>query len=177
VFTGTCLKVNLCQGGGVASRIGLAPPGFIAKSSINFKKKFLNEVQVYIPPSPSATMPTATTTKSAMAGTKRKSSPVKNGHVKESKKPKIESGLKSALKSKPKSAPKKLVESSDLDSDSDSDGGAPLDDSPMDLDEEEGEDSSEEDAIPKVEDGLHPERAKAAATSSKFTCSCETMVN
>lgn len=123
-------------------------------------------------------MPTATPAKSAMAGTKRKSSPVKNRHVKESKKPKIESGLKSALKIKPKSAPKKLVESSDLDSDSDSDGGAPLDDSPIDLDEEEeGEDSSEEEAIPRVENGLHPERAKAAATSSKFTCSCETMVN
>ena len=127
-------------------------------------------------------MPTATTTKSAMAGTKRKSFPVKNGHVKESKKPKIESGLKSTLKSKPKSAPKKLVESSDLDSDSDSDsdsdGGAPLYDSPIDLDGEgEGEDSSEEEAIPNVEDGLHPERAKAAATSIKFTCSCETMVH
>jgi pumilio family protein 6 len=98
--------------------------------------------------------------------------------VKESKKPKIESGLKSALKSKPKSAPKKAEESSDLDSDSDSDGGAPLDDSLMDLDEEEGgEDSSEEEAIPKVEDGLHPERAKAAAANSKFTCSFGTMVN
>jgi pumilio family protein 6 len=126
----------------------------------------------------SATMPTATTTKSAMAGTKRKSSPVKNGHVKESKKPKIESGLKSALKSKPKSEPKKLEEASDLDSDSDSDGGAPLNDSLSDLDdEEEGGDSSEEEAIPKVEDGLHPERAKAAATNSKFTCSCGTIVN
>jgi pumilio family protein 6 len=125
-------------------------------------------------------MPTATTTKSAMAGTKRKSAPVKNGHVKESKKPKIESGLKSALKSKPKSAPRKLEEASDLDSDSDSDGGAPLDDSlyprVSDLDEEE-EDSSEEEAIPKVEDGLHPERAKAAATNSKFPCSCGTIVN
>jgi pumilio family protein 6 len=123
-------------------------------------------------------MPTATTTKSAMAGTKRKSSPVKNGHVKESKRPKIEFSLKSTLKSKPKSAPKKLMESSDLDSNSDSDGGAPLDDSPMDLDEEgEEEDSSEEEAIPNVEDGLHPERAKAAATSIKFTSSCETIVN
>jgi pumilio homology domain family member 6 len=124
----------------------------------------------WIPPKPSATMPTTAPTKSAMAGTKRKSSPVKNGHVKESKKPKIEPGLKS----------------SDLDSDSDSgsdsddsDGGAPLDDVLMDLDEKgKGEDSSdEEEAIPKVEDGLHPERAKAAATNSNFTCSLGTMVN
>lgn len=127
-------------------------------------------------------MPTTTMTKSAMAGTKRKSAPVKNGHVKESKKPKIESGLKSALKSKPKSVPKNVEEASDLDSGSDSEGGAPLDDSlypsVSDVDdEEEGEDSSKEETIPKIEDGLHPERAKAAATNSKFPCSCGTIVN
>jgi pumilio family protein 6 len=121
-------------------------------------------------------MPTTTTTKSAMVGTKRKLASVKNGHVKENKKPKFESGLKSALSSSPKSVPKKRVETNDLDSDdsgSESDGGALLVDDLTDLDEEdEDEGSTEEEEIPKVEDGLQTERAKAAATNSKSTFSC-----
>jgi hypothetical protein len=41
------------------------------------------------------------------------------------------------------------------------------------LDEEdEDEGSTEEEEIPKVEDGLQTERAKAAATNSKSTFSC-----
>jgi pumilio homology domain family member 6 len=104
-------------------------------------------------------MPTATTTKSAMAGTKRKSAPVKNGHVKESKKPKIE--LKSAMKSKPV---KKVEMSSDDSEDSDSEGGAPLDDVESGG-VEEGE--SDPETLPKTDDdGIHPERVKAVVANS-----------
>jgi pumilio family protein 6 len=52
-------------------------------------------------------MPTATTTKSAMAGIKRKSAPVKNFNAKESKKPKNNYGMKSALTTKTKPLPVK----------------------------------------------------------------------
>lgn len=121
-------------------------------------------------------MPTATTTKSAMAGVKRKSAPVKNAHMKESKKPKIDSGMKSALKTKTKPAPvKKVEESTDEDSeDSDSDGGVPLNfgsDGQENIDEvdsevQEKEEVDSEDG-PSTKDGLHPERAKAVVTNSK----------
>ncbi|KAH9218435.1 armadillo-type protein [Leptodontidium sp. 2 PMI_412] len=115
-------------------------------------------------------MPSATTTKTASAGTKRKSAPVKNVHVKESKKPKIDGAVKSAMK-KGKSAPVKQVEvSSDEDSeDSDSDGGVPLDyRSKKGSEKEEDEEAeSEEEDIPKAADGLHPDRAKAVVTNSQ----------
>ena len=118
----------------------------------------------------STTMPFATSTKSAMTGTKRKSAPVKNGNVKESKKAKIEPVLKSAMKSKSskaKSVPfKKVEESSDDDSDDlDSDGGAPLDpeSSASDVEMEDGG----SDEAPKVADGVHPDRAKAVVANSK----------
>jgi pumilio family protein 6 len=109
-------------------------------------------------------MPTAVVTKNTMAGIKRKSNPVKDVHVKESKKAKIDSGLKSALKSsKRKPLPaKKIEELSNSDSeDFGSDDGAPLYSEP----EEDG--GSE--AVPKVADGLHPDRAKAV-TNSKSMC-------
>lgn len=105
-------------------------------------------------------MPSATESKSALAGTKRKSLPV---HAKASKKPKIE--LKSSLKKSSKSA-KTIPVKDDADnfSDSDdleSDGGAKLD--------EEGEDAEEESEF-KPEDGLHPDRVKAVVASSKPRC-------
>lgn len=115
-------------------------------------------------------MPSATTTKSAMAGTKRKSAPVKNVHVKESKKPKIDPAVKSAMKKEKKAPVKKIEELSDEDSDdSDSDGGAPLDYKSKKHSEEGDEDlDSESEDIPAAEDGLHPERAKAVATNSEY---------
>lgn len=120
-------------------------------------------------------MPSATTTKTASAGTKRKSAPVKNVHVKESKKPKIDGAVKSAMK-KGKSAPVKQVEvSSDEDSeDSDSDGGVPLDyRSKKGSEKEEDEEAeSEEEDIPKAADGLHPDRAKAVVTNSEYLALC-----
>jgi pumilio family protein 6 len=118
-------------------------------------------------------MPAATTTKPAMAGTKRKSAPVKNVHVKESKKPKFDSDMKSALKTKTKPLPVKGEEPSDEDfEDSDSDGGVPVNFESNELDdvEEDGEVEAEEtdsEEVPKTTDGLHPERAKAVVTNSK----------
>lgn len=124
-------------------------------------------------------MPTATTTKSAMAGVKRKSAPVKNVHVKESKKPKIDAGMKSDLKTKAKPLPvKKVEELSDEDSeDSDSDGGVPINfesEESEDIEEieEAGEVEEEEnysEDAPTTADGLHPERAKAVVTNSKVS--------
>ncbi|KAE8443061.1 hypothetical protein EG329_002384 [Mollisiaceae sp. DMI_Dod_QoI] len=111
-------------------------------------------------------MPTATTTKSAMAGIKRKSAPVKKGPVKETKKLKVES--KSNIKTKSKAKPVKKVEvfnDTDLDDlDLDDDGGAPL--TAYEEDEEVQEDSEIEDT-PQVADGLHPDRAKAVSTNSQ----------
>lgn len=109
-------------------------------------------------------MPSAIESKSALAGTKRKSLPV---HVKASKKPKIE--LKSSLKksSKPaKSVPVK--DDADIFSDSDdaeSEGGAKL--------SEEANDAEEESEF-KPEDGLHPDRIKAVVASSRshFPSTC-----
>ncbi|TVY83193.1 Pumilio homology domain family member [Lachnellula suecica] len=115
-------------------------------------------------------MPSATP-KSAMAGTKRKSAPVKDSYVKESKKAKTSKDVKSSSKSKDKPKPilkpaPKVEESSDSDSDdSDSDGGVPLKAESSTSDVEEN-DSDEED-LPKASDGLHPERAKAVVTNSQ----------
>ncbi|KAL2067175.1 hypothetical protein VTL71DRAFT_1599 [Oculimacula yallundae] len=113
-------------------------------------------------------MPSATTTKTVSGSTKRKSAPVKNVHVKESKKPKIDTPVKSSHK-KGKAAPVKVDVSSDEDSDdSDSDGGAPVDHkskkSSSDDEDEEMEDAED---LPKAADGLHPERAKAVVTNSQ----------
>ncbi len=115
-------------------------------------------------------MPSATTTKAAMAGTKRKSAPVKNVHAKESKKPKIDSAVKTALKKGKKAPVKNIEELSDDDSDdSDSDGGAPLGYNPKNDNGEKDEDrDSEFEELPAAEDGLHPERAKAVATNSEY---------
>ena len=101
-------------------------------------------------------MPTATTTKPAMAGVKRKSAPVKSRDVKENKKPKIDS------KSTKKSKPTRKVEASSNeseDSDADADGGAPLEPAGS-------EDSEDSEQLPNVGDGLHPERVKAVAANS-----------
>jgi pumilio homology domain family member 6 len=115
-------------------------------------------------------MPSATATKPAMAGTKRKTAPAKDVYVKENKKAKIGSDVKSSSKSKDKPKPilkpvQKVEEPSDSDSeDSDSDGGVPLnvEDSTSEVEENE----SEEEDLPKASDGLHPERAKAVVTNS-----------
>jgi pumilio family protein 6 len=110
-------------------------------------------------------MPAATVTKNAMAGIKRKSNPVKDVHVKESKKAKTDASLKSALKSS-KSRPdpvKKAEGSSDSDSeDSDSDDGA--------ISHSEPEEEDDSDEVPKATDGLHPDRAKAVVTNGKSMC-------
>lgn len=107
-----------------------------------------------------------------MNGSKRKSGPIKDDHKKHNKKPKTDPSLKSALKKgNVKSVPAKEVEkSSDSDSeDSESDGGAALQsvngEGAEDSDVTENSDSEE---IPKVEDGVHPERAKAAAVNSRI---------
>lgn len=126
-------------------------------------------------------MPTAITAKNTMSGTKRKSAPVKDVHVKESKKPKIDSGLKSTMKSK-KSKPVKIVEeSSDSGSeDSDSEGGAPLFNEPIASSEEENDkdDESDSEEVPKEADGLHPDRAKAVVVNSRLrTRPARTLVN
>ncbi|KAF8858085.1 ARM repeat-containing protein [Acephala macrosclerotiorum] len=112
-------------------------------------------------------MPSATTTKSAMAGVKRKSAPLKDGKVKESKKLKVEGKSKSKSDTKSKSKPVKKVEVGSEDSDeldSEDDGGVPL----TAFEDDEGvEEESEEEVIPKVTDGLHPDRAKAVSTNSQ----------
>lgn len=118
-------------------------------------------------------MPSATTTKTAMAGTKRKSAPVKNSHPKESKKPKVDMAVRSVKKvtkeTKEKKVPvKKVEESSDeVSEDSDSDGGIPLG---SDIQKGSGleEDESESEDVPAAADGLHPERAKAVVTNSEY---------
>jgi pumilio family protein 6 len=114
-------------------------------------------------------MPTAITTNPVMAGTKRKSAPFKNVHVKD-KKPKFEPVMKSTLKSKDKTKPKRaqeIEETSDPDSedaseDSDSDGGVPL----YSAEPEDSEEESDSEATPKAADGLHPERGKAVFVNS-----------
>ncbi len=122
-------------------------------------------------------MPTATTTKSTMAGTKRKSAPVKDSNVKENKKPKFDSGKKSASKTKTKTKAmpvKKAEESTDEDSeDSDSDGGVSLSDSEdVDMDDAESQKQDEEESdsedVPMQNDGIHPDRAKAVVTNSEI---------
>jgi pumilio family protein 6 len=128
-----------------------------------------------------AAMPVATTTKSAMAGIKRKSAPFKDVHVKEGKKPKIDPVMKSAFKTKTKPASvKKVEELTNEDSeDSDSDGGVPLkfmsdesdDADEVESEEQEEEEDSDSEEVPKPSDGLHPDRAKAVVTNSKiFHC-------
>ncbi|TAQ87925.1 hypothetical protein B7494_g3767 [Chlorociboria aeruginascens] len=117
-------------------------------------------------------MPTATTTKASMAGTKRKSAPFKDAHVKESKKPKTsstprlkESAFKSSKNGKPR---KNIEETSDLgsggsDFDSDSDGGVPLSHGSSRNTEED----RNEDPNPNVTDSLHPDRAKAVMVNNQ----------
>jgi pumilio family protein 6 len=140
--------------------VGFTSAMRLAKSSATSRKKFLVSTELQ---ASSTTMPSATTTKSAMAGTKRKSAPVKNVYVKENKKAKIDSAGKMASKSKkPAKVPAKEVssDSDEDDLDSDADGGVPLGDDTSDPE------SSEE--IPSTGDGLHPERAKAVVANSKL---------
>ncbi len=116
-------------------------------------------------------MPSATTTKSAMAGTKRKSAPGKDSHKKDTKKAKTEKEpyvKKPKVKSAPpvKKVQEPTSEEEDFDSDIDSDGGAPI--GVKDIDLEDQEDEDEED-LPKASDGLHPERAKAVVINSEHS--------
>ncbi|TVY48252.1 Pumilio homology domain family member [Lachnellula occidentalis] len=123
-------------------------------------------------------MPSATATKSASAGTKRKSAPEKDVYLKEKKKAKIGSDVKSVSKSKDKAKPKpvlkkvqKIEQLSESESDeSDADGGVALDvenlkvnDSTSDVEEN----NSDSEDLPNAEDGLHPERAKAVVANSQ----------
>jgi pumilio homology domain family member 6 len=125
-------------------------------------------------------MPTATTTKSAMADLKRKSGSFKDAYTKQSKKPKIDSSMNSALKTKTRPVPVKKEELSDEDSDdSDSDGGVPLnfesdesdsvDEPKFESKEEQKEEESDSEDVPTTKDGLHPERAKAVVTNSMIS--------
>lgn len=103
-------------------------------------------------------MPSATTTKPAKAGTKRKSAPEGKVHIKE-KKAKTERKEKTEKSSK-SAKPKKAPSPSESDLDDSDDGGAPI---------EEDEDlSEEEEDLPKAEDGLHPDRVKAVVANSDF---------
>jgi hypothetical protein len=120
-------------------------------------------------------MPSAIVTKAASKGTKRKESPEKEAFVKKSKKiktDKVEKGDKPVQEKKVKQAVREEEEKKDKkkkvkstkkreklsDDDSESDGGAPLEDQDVDPEEED---------IPTAEDGLHPDRAKGVALSSK----------
>lgn len=103
-----------------------------------------------------------------MTGTKRKSMPVNEGHVKESKKAKIESAPEASSKSKKpakksaKAAPVKKQESSGSDEynlDPNNDGGVTLDQIASNAEDDEEE-------LLNAADGLHPERVKAVAANS-----------
>jgi pumilio family protein 6 len=121
-------------------------------------------------------MPTAIATKNTMNGTKRKGAPSKDAGAKDTKKPKIDSSKKATTK-KPKAQPvkaKKRAEPSDSE-DSDSDGGAQLFGNELsdssDLEESDTtEYNSESKAAPAAKDGVHPDRAKAAAVNSRYMC-------
>ncbi|EKD15820.1 uncharacterized protein L3040_003325 [Drepanopeziza brunnea f. sp. 'multigermtubi'] len=111
-------------------------------------------------------MPSATTTKNATTGAKRKSAPVKNAHVQESKKPKIDVAFMSVKKEK-KVPVTNIEESSDDDSeDSSSDDGVPVDQASQEESKLE-DDETDSEEIPRAADGLHPQRAKAVATNSQ----------
>lgn len=116
-------------------------------------------------------MPSAIATKPTMNGIKRKGAPVKDVHAKHIKKPKTDSGPKSGLKKeKVKVAPvKKIEELSISDSDdSESDGGAPVKiRNSGNAEESDLTEDSDSEEVPKVSDGVHPERAKAAAVNSQ----------
>ncbi len=109
-----------------------------------------------------------------MAGTKRKSAPVKIAHVKESKKPRINSDLKPTTKKGKPLAVKKAQDLSGSDSDdSDSDGGVPVGYKNKASDEEDDDEKEEIDEdLPNANDGLHPERAKAVVVNSKYCKMC-----
>lgn len=111
-------------------------------------------------------MPAATHTKTAMAGTKRKSDSAKEGHVKGAKKPKVDVAVRPKTTANPKPHVKSIkvakVEVPPLEDSSDEDlgsqdGGVPLND----LDSE-----SEGTPAPKIQDGVHPDRVKATANGA-----------
>ena len=114
-----------------------------------------------------------TTTKDTMNGTKRKIAPVKDTYKTETKKPKFGSGPNSAFKSKVKSVPAKTVEELSDSGDSESDGGVPLYSQPeygedsRDAVESDATEDSDTEPLPKIQDGLHPERAKAVVVNSE----------
>lgn len=112
----------------------------------------------------------AATTKTAMAGTKRKLAPAKDVYAKDSKKAKVGSKSKpSSKEDKRKSTAKPVVKVKELSvsdsDDSDAEGGVPLESNQMDEDEE----SSDLEDDSNAAQGLHPERAKAAAANSKLS--------
>ncbi|KAI9051117.1 hypothetical protein LZ554_005220 [Drepanopeziza brunnea f. sp. 'monogermtubi'] len=112
-------------------------------------------------------MPSATSTKTATTGSKRKSAPVKNAHVQESKKPKIDVAFMSVKKEK-KVPVTNTEESSDDDSEDSSsdDGGVPVDQASQEESKSE-DDETDSEETPRAADGLHPQRAKAVATNSQ----------
>lgn len=111
-------------------------------------------------------MPSATSSKAATAGTKRKSAPEKSSLAKEFKKVKIDTAKPSKVVGKSKDVKKSkaaLKKEESIASDSDDleeDGGVPLE---AELSEDESEDEDEE--MPSAVDGLHPERAKAVSAN------------
>jgi pumilio family protein 6 len=112
-------------------------------------------------------MPSATSSKASMSGTKRKAESVKPSK-KDSKKAKIDSDSKKEKKSK-KIVKEPTPSESDEPSDDELDaGGVSLEDE----EDEEMDDAEEKINAPKAQDGLHPERAKAAANAGEFGQVC-----
>ena len=112
-------------------------------------------------------MPSATTSKGNMNGSKRKADSVKSTHKKEPKKAKID--VKESKKSTKAKAPVSSEESSESEFDGlDDEGGVSLD---SDTEMVDGDNVP----ILKASDGLHPERAKAAANAGEFSNIFSTM--
>jgi pumilio family protein 6 len=121
-------------------------------------------------------MPPAIATKNTMNGTKRKGAPSKDAGAKDTKKPKIDSSKKATTK-KPKAQAEKAKKRAGPSEweDSDSDGGAQLfgnesSDSSELEESDTTEYNSESKAAPAAKDGVHPDRAKAAAVNSRCMC-------
>jgi pumilio family protein 6 len=125
----------------------------------------------------------STTREDTMNGTKRKIAPVKDAYKTETKKPKFGSRPNSALKSKVKSVPAKTVEELSDSGDSESDGGVPLYSQPeygedsRDAVESDATEDSDTEPLPKIQDGLHPERAKAVVVNSEGPLQAKHYIN
>lgn len=154
-------KVNIRRRGKAGRDQALAAACACAEQKFASSNKKFSIAGLLGPVNYTTTMPAATITKSAKAGTKRKSDTIKEVHVKETKKAKFDPPGKSKaapMKNEKKTKAVKVVTSDSDSDDAGSDGGVPLDSRA--LEELEEEDNSE--TLPKIIDGVHPDRAKAA---------------